>query len=224
MGVSDTFGTPLKKCIGFMLVVYIDCGHNKQSVGAVSADKELLEYKYVREIARHLKAFITMDDNMKLGYCHLTEERRGNTEKEDINLRVKAFNHQYAMDYCARSDDRYMLVSLHCDSSLNKDANGMSVYVAPISSDFSRNMAVISEGVIEEMSMKGNRWFGKENYKCRTVNAAILRDTVCPAVLFECKFLSNKDDVEYLKHKDSPQHIASCIFRCLSKYYFSFDQ
>lgn len=203
-----------------MLVVYIDCGHNKESIGAVSADNEIKEYKYVREIAKYLKAMISLEPDMKLGYCHTATERRGNTENEDINNRVKAFNHQFAQDYS--SDNIHMLISIHCDSSPNKEANGMSVHVAPICSDYSRKMAVLSENVIEEMGMKGNRWFGKEKYKCKTVNAAIVRDTVCPAVLFECKFLSNKEDVKFLKEHNAPTVLASCIFKCLHRYKDSF--
>lgn len=205
-----------------MLYVIIDCGHNEESVGAVSDDGKIMEYQYVREIGLHLHRFIMDDNDMYCKYLHNVNHRQGETERDDLNGRVRLYNKMY--DELKKSDSTsgcvVVLVTLHCDSSSNKDARGVSIFVGPNASKNSRKLAVHSENVMSERGFKYNRTYSYDTEHCRTRDIAVLRDTKMPAVLYECMFLSNKDDVELLKMPNTPKAIAGAIYASLRRFIF----
>ena len=119
-------------------------------------------------------------------------------EGYDVSLSERC---QRANKLHAQNGRRSVLLSLHCNASGNGEdytsASGFSVYVHPAASVASKELATkIWDKVAEEAAFKGNRWRPSAGYL--QANFAILRGTAMPAVLLECLFMDNMNDLTLL--------------------------
>lgn len=170
------------------IVVILDNGHGRDTIGKCSPDKRLMEYQYTREIVAGIVAELT-----KLGI----ECRRLVPEFKDIPLstRTKRANNIYT-----ETGKKAILISVHCNAAGADgkwyNARGFSVFVAQNASSNSKRLAKDIYEAAEKLNLKGNRSVPKEKYWVQ--NLAICRDTNCPAVLTENLFQDNKEDVDFL--------------------------
>lgn len=171
------------------IVCLIDSGHGFDTLGKRSPDGRLLEYAWARIVARKLKAELE-----KAGHTAILVT----PEDKDIplNERVRRVN-----AYCAKYGTKNcVVVSIHINAQGNGTswgtASGWTAWVAPKSSYNSKLLAKILHSEAVSHGLKGNRWVPSEGYW--TGNFAIVRDTLCPAVLTENLYMDNKNEVEYL--------------------------
>lgn len=170
------------------IIVILDNGHGKDTIGKHSPDKQLMEYQYTREIVAGIVLELT-----KLGI----ESRILVPEFKDISIneRVKRANKIYT-----DSGKKAILISVHCNAAGADgkwyNARGFSVYVALNASNNSKRLAKDLYESAEKLDLKGNRSVPKEKYWVQ--NLGICRDTNCPACLSENLFQDNKEDVNFL--------------------------
>lgn len=170
-------------------LIIIDNGHGKETKGKCSPGAQLQEWAWARKSARVLAGILKAS-----GFrCSLLVP-----EDYDVSLGERC---QRANKLHAQNGGRSVLISLHCNASGNgvgyTSASGFSCYVHPAASVAAKELATkIWDKVAEEAAFKGNRWRPSAGYM--QANFAILRGTAMPAVLLECLFMDNMNDITLL--------------------------
>lgn len=191
------------------MIVLIDNGHGINTPGKCSPDKQILEYKYAREIASLLE--------QRLKEKGITAIRIV-TEENDVPLstrisRVNTICREFGSKNCC-------VISIHLDAAGSDgkwhSARGFSVRVAKNASSRSKKLAKLLYEQAEVLNLKGNRSVPPEKYWVQ--NLAICRETICTAVLTENLFQDNKDDVAFLLSKEGKDTIVQLHLNGLLNY------
>ncbi|MCF6347002.1 MAG: N-acetylmuramoyl-L-alanine amidase [Flavobacteriaceae bacterium] len=178
-------------------VIVIDPGHGGIDSGAIGIN-ELKEKDIVLEIAMEmLKWNKTVLNNRYDIYL---------TRYSDTLI---SLSHRAKLVNIVQPD---LLISLHGNHSVNPKAKGIEVFVynnIDTKSKNGRQSVKMANYIIKQLGEKlGYRTRGvkKENFQ-------VLRETIntCPAVLIELGFLSNKDEVDYLKKEQNINVLALAI-------------
>lgn len=193
------------------MIVLIDNGHGRDTKGKRSPDGTFLEYKWAREEAKLLQAYFT-----QLGVKSFLLV----PEAIDVSLSVRCAR---ANDYARKlGAENVLLISLHCDAMPGCDktwgeARGLTSIVYTKAGTMSRKFAALVTSAANDAHLLGNRSVPSCLY--REQNLAILRDTICPAVLIECGFMTNRDDVAFMRSTQGRNTIAQAIADAVYKYF-----
>lgn len=159
-------------------------------------DPGIFEGETNRDIARHLFERNRFAEMLTPGPIDIP-----------IGKRVKAIN--------AVADSRTLLVSIHCNAPKGSGwskSRGHTVFHSRNASGRSERFAVlISENLIEHVPSIPSRGTKKANW-------SILKDTICPAVLVECGFMTNRDEAELLASQFTQESIASAINKAFDQF------
>lgn len=185
-------------------MIIIDNGHGRQTPGKCSPDGRLREWEWTRRAAALLSARL---DGHKIENTLLVPG------EEDIPLARRC-----AMaNEIARRHSGSVLVSFHTnaagDGSRWQRASGWSVFVHPRASERSRRLARLLYGQALSAGILGNRSTPPDGYW--TANLAILRGTICPAVLTENMFHDNAADVSFLLSRRGMETIVDVHLQAL---------
>lgn len=191
------------------MIVLIDNGHGAETAGKRSPDGSLLEYAWTRACAKDVKRMVA-----EKGY----DARLLVPEDTDISLKKRC---NRANEICkANGTKNVILVSIHNDAAGSDgkwhNARGMSARVAYNASQNSKRLAKTIMCQAKANSLTGNRFVPAVGYWEQ--NLAICRDTFCPAVLVECLFQDNKEDVAYLLSDKGRLKIAETIACAIDEY------
>lgn len=184
--------------------ILIDNGHGENVSGKQSPDGLFEEYKYTRKLA---DAIVSKLREYNLDADLLVPEL------EDISLteRCRRAN-KYGKDA--------VLVSLHVDAYGDgtkwNNARGWSCFVCPIASDKSRKLADVLAKQAQCAGISVRKQFSDRDYW--ESNFYILRHTICPAVLTENLFMTNKDDVAYLNSQEGFDRLVELHVRAICDY------
>lgn len=100
-----------------------------------------------------------------------------------------------------------MLLEVHCNAAGNGEkwhsANGFTVFIHPMASRASERFAEELRSNFKAMTSLRDRGIRRVNYKILRVD--------CPAVLIECGFMTNRDDVRYLTEQHGHAECAAAI-------------
>lgn len=206
------FGSTLQQTIKEMHggeVLVIDPGHGGFDGGAESAD-----------------GVPEKDINLAISLL-IAERARADgvavvlTREEDISLDDEApgaIRSRKTRDLKARKElieaiGPFAVVSVHLNSfTQDKSVRGAQVFYAGGDEDDVNVQAgkalaeKISEKLIEGIDDGTNRVVLPKK------DMRLLQNVVCPTVLVECGFLSNKDEAALLQRKDYQQRLADCIY------------
>lgn len=193
------------------MILLLDAGHGDPPLtgGKCSPDGRLKEYTWAREmvqiIAKKARAMGIQTEIIT-------------PETQDISLkvrtsRVNALCQKYGAKNC-------VLISVHVNAARSDgkwhDATGFCGYVAPKSSTNSKRLAVMLWEYANKAGLSGNRSVPTEKYW--TGNFAIIRDTLCPAVLTENLFMDNRAEVDYLLSESGKEAIANLHISAIKQY------
>lgn len=160
---------------------------------------------------------------------------KGTLEKE-INLKISLLVEKYLNQvgfktYMTRKSDKTVslsnrsnglninkcdiAISIHCDSSDNRNAEHFGIYIIQRGGEAEKIAKIIAKEIKEET---GWNWGGSLD-GVREANFHILRETLMPAVLIECNFISNPKIEEELVKKETQDKIAKAISKGILRYY-----
>ncbi len=199
------------------LFLILDNGHGNDTPGKRSPDGRIMEWSYTRDIARKVQErlneigienhiLVPEDNDVPLG-----------NKNSHIDCRVKRANEIIRTKKLQGYES--LLISIHLNAAGNSgwsNASGFSTWVAPNAGDKSKLFASICEKEAIDKGLKGNRSVPKDHFWVG--NFAIIRETSCPAVLLECLFQDNMEDVEYLFSDKGKETIADIIVNSIVKY------
>ena len=193
------------------LIVIIDNGHGKNTLGKCAPDKSLFEWQWTREIAAML--CMRLYDINTIQTVILVPEEHDVSLKERVR-RVNTIVHDAKI-----AGKEVLLISIHINAAGHgtwKTASGWSVWVANNASEKSKLFAQIAYSEALSLHLKGNRVVPKEQYW--SSNFYILKNTLCPAVLTENMFMDNQDDVQFLNSKKGKEMIVQLHYNAILKY------
>lgn len=192
------------------MIVLIDNGHGRNTPGKRSPDNTLLEWQWTREEAKLLASTLV---HRGIGAKLLVPE------DSDIYLPIRA---DRCNDFCALVDDEeVILISLHCDAQPGCEhswgtARGLTSFVYTKAGHTSRSLASLITTEARDRTLLGNRSVPSCLY--REQNLAILRETKCPAVLVECGFMTNRQDVAFMLSDYGRLRIVDAIAQAVQNY------
>lgn len=187
--------------------VLIDSPHGFDTSGKHSPDGRIYEWRYSRKLS------LAISNRLKASGIDAV---RFVPEDYDVSLkeRCRRVNAIAANEQC-------LLISPHLNASPPTDGQwhtgrGFIAIVSPNSSRNSKQFAKMLFDEAEKRNLKGNRWWPKERYVVK--NLAILRETICPAVLTENLFQDNLADVDYLLTDDGFNAIVDLHVTAIKRY------
>jgi N-acetylmuramoyl-L-alanine amidase len=168
--------------------ICIDPGHGGNDPGAIGTDPFVMEEK---------------DFNLAVGL--LLEgilEQNGHwvvmTRRQDRSLGLAGranFANRLGAD---------LFVSIHANAAVTPAAQGMEVYHFAASPEGNRAAAAVLDRMIAKFP-------GHRNRGVREANFTVLRVTEMPAILVECEFLTNPEQLVFLADPQNRRELAAAI-------------
>jgi N-acetylmuramoyl-L-alanine amidase len=153
-------------------------------------------------------------------------------EEKAINLQVAIALYRCLLDAghsgrMTRTDDRFLVlservaianlhhpdafVSIHCNAAANKDAFGMEVWTSPGKTRSDALATAIGEALASTFPAVPMRRDDSDFDLDKEGRLYVLTQTVCPAVLIECGFISNDAEAVRLKDPLTIRNLALAI-------------
>jgi N-acetylmuramoyl-L-alanine amidase len=172
--------------------ICIDPGHGGLDPGAVGTNPFRLEEK---------------EFNLQLALLLERElEQRGHwvvmTRRIERSLNLNARS-----DFANRLEAE-LFISIHANAAADSNIEGMEVFHFPGALEASR----IANSILTEMI---NQFPIHQRRGVKEANFSVLRRTNMAAVLIECEFLSNPDQLIFLNDQNNRQQLAQAIARIL---------
>lgn len=194
------------------MYIVIDAGHNYSDTWQKMSPKKedgtrFYEFESNRRIARKLSMEL---DKLGIEYTYTIHP----DDRNDMNLqnRVGKVN---AVAY-KEGKDNVLFISLHSDAlgMADKwyDANGYSIFTS-VGVTKSDKYAKVFEEVAKEK-------LGPYKKKVRGLyekNFYVLKHTICPAILLEQLFYTNKEDLEFLESDEGVNVLVDIIVESIQK-------
>lgn len=127
-----------------------------------------------------------------------------NRKTSDLRNRLKLMN--------SSPDATY--VSIHLNKFNQSAANGLQVFYSP-NTQYSKNLAQSIQSATAGLLQPSNNRVVKPGTK----STYLLYNAKIPAVIVECGFLSNENELKMLKDDTYQSKIAFCIFCGISDYF-----
>lgn len=189
------------------IVIVIDAGHGGEDGGASGADGTL-EKDINLSVAKYLESLLLFTDfnvvmtrsDDRLLYMTGQENRK---KFYDVRNRV-AVTENYSNS---------LLVSIHQNKFPVNKYKGLQVYYSTNNSDSKTLAGLIQQNVKSYLQPDNTR-----EIKPAGSNIYILHKSKVPAVLVECGFLSNPEDLENLKTTEYQKKIAFIMFASLTEF------
>lgn len=191
--------------------IIIDNGHGIGTLGKSSPDGRLKEYRWTRDVAAMLAAELR-----RRGFeVHLLVP-----ETEDVPLRERVARVNAICRATEGGASACVLVSLHVNASgimpQWRTPNGWSAYIGLNASTRSRKLADMLAENAGKRGLRVRRQYPDKGYWQQSF--AMVRDTLCPAVLTENLFMDNESDCGFLLSAEGRKQIVGLHADALESY------
>ncbi|MEG1972102.1 MAG: N-acetylmuramoyl-L-alanine amidase [Oscillospiraceae bacterium] len=202
MQVISNIVMPSERCI------IIDAGHGGFDGGAVSADG-CYEKNLNLEFSKKLDEILTVN-----GYKTIM------IRNEDVSVNSKDDN------YSAKKSDIYnrlkvgqkypqaIFISIHQNSFRQKKSCGSQVFYGAKNKESEHLAKIIRENIHEKIQKENEREIKKADS-----NLYIMKNTENVAVLLECGFLTNPEELKLLKNPNYQQDLCFTVFLAIEQYF-----
>jgi N-acetylmuramoyl-L-alanine amidase len=177
--------------------VFIDPGHDENTAGKRSLDGSLREFQFNKAVAELVYRMLEEYENVKPYFSHNLNDGIDQSLKErtDLANKLKA--------------DCY--ISIHANAG-NTSARGVETYIHPNADSETYVLARQIHDHTVILTKQNNRGIKRNDFH-------VLRETNMKAVLIECGFMTNVDDLHLLKSEGYRHLCAEGIVRGLVAYY-----
>jgi N-acetylmuramoyl-L-alanine amidase len=180
-----------------MVKIMLDAGHDERTAGKRSLDGSLREFQFNKPVVEKIHLMLQQYENVEIFFAHNIHDGIDQSLKERTDLANKT------------NVDCY--VSIHANAG-SSSARGIETYIHPNAASESY---VLARGIHDHtviLTKQRNRGIKRADFQ-------VLRETKMKAVLIECGFMTNVEDLHLLK-ADGYRHLcAEGIVRGLVAYY-----
>lgn len=180
----------------------IDPGHGGRDPGAVGLNG-LKEKDVTFGISVKLSKLL-QSKGLKTVLTRNSDTHLGTTDKQDLSARTNLLNNAKC-DYA---------ISIHCDASVNRNANYFSIYVIGLGGEAEK----LAKAIIPEIQTATGWNWGADDDGVREKNLHMIRETKMPSILIECGFISNLEQEALLRQSDFQQLLAEAIYKGMLNY------
>jgi TonB-dependent SusC/RagA subfamily outer membrane receptor len=194
---------------GKKITVVIDAGHGGTDYGAHSLDGNTTEKELTLAIIKKIK---TLNSNANINLVLTRETDIFQTVQEKA-----AFTNAQNAD---------LFVSIHIDATSEEAADsktGLSVYVAKDNFINAGSSKLFASALIKEFK-NSFPLFVSDLPQQRVTGIKVLQEITCPAVIVETGYITNKNDLAYLKTDAGKNKIASNILAAIERYAFAKEE
>lgn len=190
-------------------VIIIDAGHGNFDGGAVAYDGTVEKHLNL-EIAKQL------DTICKINGLRVHMVRNDDSSLEDdSNASIRKRKNSDLRNRVAlmQKYDNSIYVSIHMNKFSDVSVHGAQIFYSP---NFESSLQ-LAESVRDYVNL-----FDESNTKSikkSTKDAYVLYNAKCPAIIFECGFISNPHELQNLKNYDYQRKIAFSIYLGITKYF-----
>lgn len=163
--------------------IFIDQGHNPSGINAGAEGFGLREQDITYQVGRYLADIFAADPRFEVRTSRNTPtESLGTSNTTSLRARVDMANNWPA----------HYFISVHVNANDNPSVNGTEAYVYRQNSDAYHMGEDIVAEIVRRVSTRNNQV---------RVNPSlyVLRNTHMPAVLVELAYITNENDVQYLR-------------------------
>jgi N-acetylmuramoyl-L-alanine amidase len=174
--------------------IMLDAGHGYNTPGKRSPDG-MREYEFNRAVANYAKQLLVNYKNVTVYFSH--------SDQEDVSL-------QQRTDKANRLNVD-IFVSIHANAYGSggwNDVGGIETYVYPSRPPLAYQLA---QKVQRNLVLST----GLDNRGVRTADFHVLRETKMDAVLAECGFMTNRDEINLLRSETYRRTVAEAIVKAL---------
>lgn len=196
--------------VGTNNIIIIDAGHGGFDGGAVAFDGTV-EKDINLNISNTLAEFLTFsgyDVIMTRSSDVSTEDNKNekivSRKKSDLKNRLELMNNY----------PDAIFVSIHLNKFTTSSAKGSQVFYSPKAEKSDKLGNKIQSAIIKLLQPENTRV-----NKQATSSTYLLYNATVPAVIVECGFLSNKNELELLKNEEYQNKMAFCIFCGINDYF-----
>ena len=184
-----------------MIAVILDGGHGFDTSGKRSNDGSLRENEFNDAVVNKLSLLLEMNN---IPYNIVSSEWNDVSLQERVN-REKSFYKKFV-----EKDFDPIFISVHANAAGDTRANGYETFIITNASDRSRALGeIIHRNVFKAYSKH------RKNAKDRGLKEAnfyVLKNSSSPAVLIECGFMTNSEDLEVLKKDSYRNDVAKSLY------------
>ncbi len=192
--------------------VIIDPGHGGVDGGAVASDSTL-------EKDINLEIALILNEMLKMSGAETIMTRDKDVSIHDdsaTTIRAKKVSDIHNRFKIIQDNPQYIFVSIHQNSYSNPKYKGAQLFYSP-NNPQSIELAKSIQNSVSSLLQKDNE---REIKKC-TTDVYLIYHAKSSAVLCECGFLSNAEELNNLKDKEYQKQIAFCIYSGILNYYSS---
>lgn len=189
--------------------IIIDAGHGGFDGGAIAIDGTV-EKDINLNISLYLKDFLEA-----AGYTVIATRTTDTATDGDLNSSIsarKTSDLKNRLNLMSKNDDA-IFVSVHLNKFTSSSASGAQVFYSK-NNNQSKILGQKIQDSFKNMLQKDN----ERVIKMGSSSTYLLHKAQIPAVIVECGFLSNLNELEKLKDKDYQTQIAFCIFCGIMNY------
>ena len=179
--------------------IMIDAGHGYKTPGKSSPDG-MKEYEFNRSVAQYLKDILT-DYQTSIFFAH--------SDSLDVPLKDRTTQ--------ANTLGAILYVSIHANAAGNGDwhkAEGIETYVHTSKPEEAFSLA----SKIQKRLVAAT---GLEDRGVKTADFHVLRETKMTAILIECGFMTNENEIRLLKSEYYRKKCAQAIAEAIISHYLS---
>lgn len=180
--------------------VMLDAGHGYNTPGKRSPD-DMREWEFNHAVALLARELLSLYENVEVQFSH------DPTGKTDIPLDKRSeFANRWGAD---------VFTSIHANAfgaGGYNDVNGIETFVYETKPPNSLALATKIQRNLVKLT-------GRDNRGVKSANFAVLRETKMDAVLVECGFMTNKEELALLKSADYKKQCAKAIVDGLAEQY-----
>lgn len=190
------------------LFLVLDCGHAATTAGKRSPDGRFLEYEYNRRLGKEIGKRLT---ELGINWCFTYDTE----ETKDLSLTERAnVANRFSKLYGASN---VLFISIHHNAAGDgKDfvkASGFEVYTTKGDTVSDKYADVICEEAEKVLKPLGRKVRGHKEH-----NFTVIYKTVCPSVLIEYGFFTDKEEMEWLMTEEGLNACTELTINAISRF------
>ena len=214
--IGNIFNNKSKKVVAIpefnTPAIIIDAGHGGEDGGAIAIDGKTLEKDINLSIAKKLNNIIK-SNNINTFMIRDTDESIYKKDSNKKTLRRKKVEDLRNRVNIANSNDKNILISIHQNKFPDESLKGIQIFY----SGNNEHSIKLANFLKEELEKNLNKTDFRETKKSGK-EVYLLNKVKVPAVIIECGFISNKEELNNLISEGYQSNLAQYIFLGLKKF------